>query len=125
MHLTQSEMEIMQAYWKYNKPMSLNELIEVSPNRTWKDRSGFSIINNLIKKGFLKEESYIHSGKTIARTFTPIVGCTEYMISQWEDYSENIKFSQLFAGLLGNKKMKAEDINELDKLIAKKKKDCK
>ena len=125
MYLTQSEMEIMQAYWKYNKPMSLSELIEVSPNRTWKDRSGFSIINNLIKKGFLKEESYIHSGKTIARTFAPIISCTEYMISQWGDYSGNIKFSQLFAGLLGNKKMEPDDIRELDKLIAKNKKDLK
>ncbi len=125
MYLTQSEMEIMQTYWKYNRPMSLNELIELSPDRTWKDRSGFSIINNLIKKGFLKEESYVHSGKTIARTFAPIISCTEYMIRQWGDYSGSIKFSQLFAGLLGTKKLESDDIEELDKLITKSKKALK
>ena len=39
MYLTQSEMEIMQAYWTAEKEMSLAELIEASPNRCWKDRS--------------------------------------------------------------------------------------
>ena len=125
MYLTQSEMEIMQAYWKSDKPMSLSELIEASPDRTWKDRSGFSIINNLIKKGFLKEESFVHSGKTIARTFAPVTTCTEYMISQWGEFSGKIDYSKLLAGLLGEEKIESNEINELNKLISKKEKELK
>ncbi len=41
------------------------------------------------------------------------------------DYSGNINFSQLFAGLLGNKNMEADDARELDKLLAKNKNDLK
>ncbi len=125
MYLTQTEMEIMQTFWKANRPLTLSELIEESPNKTWKDRSGFSIISHLMEKGLLREEGFVHSGKTIARTFEPSISCTEYMVSQWGEYSGNIKFSQLFAGLLGNKKMEPDDIRELDKLIAKRKKDLK
>ena len=47
------------------------------------------------------------------------------LISQWGDYSGNINFSQLFAGLLGNKYMEADDARELDKLLAKNKNNLK
>ncbi|SEL14544.1 Predicted transcriptional regulator [Butyrivibrio sp. ob235] len=125
MYLTQSEMEIMQAFWKCDRSMSLSELKEVSPNRTWKDRSVFSMINNLIKKGFLKEDSFVHSGKTIARTFAPIISCTEYMISQFGEYSDKIDYTQLLTGLLGDKDIDPNDIDELDKLISMKKRELK
>ena len=125
MYLTQSEMEIMQSFWQSEEPMSLGELIEASPNRSWRDRSGFSIINSLIKKGLLREEGFVHSGKTIARTFTPIVGATDFMINQIDAYEGKIELSQLVAHLLGNESVKEKDIKELDKLLNDKKKELK
>ncbi|MCR5777722.1 MAG: BlaI/MecI/CopY family transcriptional regulator [Lachnospiraceae bacterium] len=125
MYLTKSEMEIMQTFWKNEGALSLNELIEASPNRCWKDRSGFSIIKSLLKKGLLKEDGFVHSGKTIARTFSPNISCTDFMIGQLDEYDGNINFSKLFARLLGNDKIRTNDINELDMLISKKKKELK
>ena len=123
MYLTQSEMEIMQAFWQGEESMSLNDLIEASPNRCWKDRSGFSIINSLIKKGLLKEDGYIHSGKTIARTFSPIVSGTEFMIDQLKAFDGKIEVPKLVSHLLGEENIEVKDIKELDKLIAEKKKE--
>ena len=125
MYLTYSELEIMQAFWQRGEAMSLNELVEASPNRTWKDRSGFSIINSLIKKGLLKEDGFVHSGKTIARTFVPVVGATDFMIDQLDAYSGKIELSQLVAHLLGRDNVKEKDIKELDKLISEKKKELR
>ncbi|SDB67674.1 MULTISPECIES: BlaI/MecI/CopY family transcriptional regulator [unclassified Butyrivibrio] len=123
MYLTQSEMEIMQAYWTAEKEMSLAELIEASPNRCWKDRSGFSIINSLIKKGLLKEVGYTHSGKTIARTFAPEVSCTEYMMEELMQYEGKISLPQLVSGIIGTGKVDADEIEELDRLVKEKKKE--
>lgn len=125
MYLTQSEMEIMQAFWQGNDAMTLSDLIEASPNRCWKDRSGFSIINSLIKKGLLKENGFVHSGKTIARTFSPIVSGTEFMIDQLNAFGGKIEVPQLVSHLLGEGNIEAKDIRELDKLIAEKKKELK
>lgn len=123
MYLTQSEMEIMQTFWKHDTAMTLNELIEVSPNKCWKDRSGFSIIKSLIKKGLIKEEGFVHIGKTIARTFFPAVSCTEFMINQLDGYDGIIDYSRLFARLLGDKSIGMDDIDELDRIISLKKKE--
>ena len=123
MYLTQIEMEMMQVFWSMDKPLSLSELIAASPERTWKDRSGFSIINSLIKKGFLKEEGYTHSGKTIARTFVPVIGYTEYISDQISESKAKMKIADLFASILGNEAIDAQAIKELDKLIEKKKKE--
>lgn len=125
MYLTQSEMEMMQAFWQSGEPMSLSNLIEASPDRCWKDRSGFSIINSLIKKGLLREEGYVHSGKTIARTFVPVVSYTDFMLKQLNACEGKLKLPQLLAGLLGDETIDASDIRELDKIIADKKKEIR
>ncbi len=125
MYLTQSEMEIMQTFWQRDEAMTLSDLIEASPDRCWKDRSGFSIINSLIKKGLLKEDGYAHSGKTIARTFSPLMSGTEFMIDQLNAYGGKIEVPQLVSHLLGEGNLGTDEIRELDRLISDKKKELR
>lgn len=125
MYLTQSEMEIMHAFWQEDRSMSLNDLILASPDRCWKDRSGFSIINSLITKGLLKEDGYVHSGKTIARTFSPVISYTDFMIGQLNSFEGKIAVPQLVSHLLGEGDVDARDIKELDRMISDKKKELK
>lgn len=125
MYLTQSEMEIMHAFWQEDRSMSLNDLILASPDRCWKDRSGFSIINSLITKGLLKEDGYVHSGKTIARTFSPEISYTDFMIGQLNSFEGKIEVPQLVSHLLGEGDVDARDIKELDRMISDKKKELK
>lgn len=125
MYLTQSEMEIMHAFWQEDRSMSLNDLILASPDRCWKDRSGFSIINSLIAKGLLKEDGYVHSGKTIARTFSPVISYTDFMIGQLNSFEGKIEVPRLVSHLLGEGDVDARDIKELDRMISDKKKELK
>ncbi len=123
MYLTQSEMEVMKTFWQCNRPMTLNDLIEANTNKSWKDRSGFSLIKNLIKKGLLREDGFVHSGKTIARTFIPTISFTDFMIDQLSSYDGKIAVPKLFAHLLGDYHIDSNDISELDKIIADKKRE--
>ncbi len=121
MYLTQIELEVMQTFWKCNKSLSLSELIEYSPQKKWKNRSSFSIINGLMKKGLLIEDGYTHSGKTIARTFKPTISYTEFMIDQYDMFDGKISVPKLFAHLLGNCTIDSNDIKELENIIRIKK----
>ena len=125
MYLTKSEMEVMQVFWKYTHPLTLNELIDASTERSWKDRSGFSIIKNLISKGLIREEGFIHSGKTIARTFSATCSYTDFVIEELKMYEGKIEFRQLFSHLLGDYNIEEDEITALDKIIKEKKRELK
>lgn len=45
----------MDVLWASGQPLSLSALIRQSPQRSWKDRSAFSILNGLLKRGLIYE----------------------------------------------------------------------
>ena len=51
LRLTKKELEMMEVLWKSTSPMTIDEITEASPNRTWKDTSRHKMINRLIEKG--------------------------------------------------------------------------
>lgn len=79
MHLTKSEQQIMEIFWKADHAMAQTEVVSTCVERKWKERSIFSMLNSLMEKGVLREVGFVRSGKTYARTFEPAMSHAEYL----------------------------------------------
>lgn len=81
MHLTKSEQQIMEIFWRADHAMAQTEVVKTCVDRKWKERSIFSMLNSLMEKGVLREVGFVRSGKTYARTFEPAMSHAEYLAS--------------------------------------------
>lgn len=87
-HLTPAEESVMNTLWNSGSAMPLIEVVNVAQkdsNVSWKPRSLFSIVNSLIAKGFIKEEGFVRSGKTYARTFAPAMSRPAFYANMVKD----------------------------------------
>ncbi|CCX38767.1 transcriptional regulator BlaI/MecI/CopY family [Clostridium sp. CAG:1013] len=80
--LTRSETEIMELLWSENRPLSRSEIIDLTPNRTWKPASIHILLNSMLDKGSIEVAGFIQSTKNYARTFAPTLTADEYIVMQ-------------------------------------------
>ena len=48
--LSKNEFEIMSLFWSENRPLSRSEIITLSPQKGWKERSIHILLNSLLEK---------------------------------------------------------------------------
>lgn len=68
-------------FWNSKKAMPQADVIKKAEEngiRNWKERSIFSIINNLLAKGLIQADGFVRAGKTYARTFSATMSRPEY-----------------------------------------------
>ena len=119
MRLTKSEMEIMNVLWRAGRPLTRGDILELSTDKTWQDNSIHILLNGMLKKNAIKPVGFARSGKVWAREYEPSVTVAEY-------YSENL-FSQtsgkeyplLFSAMINSDEVTPELLDELDKLLQK------
>ena len=80
--LTKSENEIMELMWKEGHPLSRSEIIELTPDRTWKPSSIHILLNSMLEKKALEVAGFVQSTKNYARTFTPCLSADSYTVMQ-------------------------------------------
>ena len=80
--LTKSENEIMELMWAEGRPLSRSEIIELTPDRTWKPASIHILLNSMLEKNAIEVAGFVQSTKNYARTFVPTVTADEYAIMQ-------------------------------------------
>lgn len=80
--LTKSENEIMDLMWKEGRPLSRSEIIELTPDRTWKPASIHILLNSMLEKKAIEVAGFVQSTKNYARTFVPSVTADAYAIMQ-------------------------------------------
>lgn len=124
--LTKSETEIMDLMWQEDRPLSRSEIIDLTPNRTWKPASIHILLNSLLEKKAIEVAGFVQSTKNYARTFTPTVTANEYAIMQLK---HNAAFTQnsipfLMSALIEDTKEKAI-LDELEDIIRLKKEHLK
>ena len=69
--LTKSENEIMNLMWKEGRPLSRSEIIELTPERSWKPASIHILLNSMLDKNAIEVAGFVQSTKNYARTFMP------------------------------------------------------
>ena len=85
--LTKSENEIMELMWTEGRPLSRSEIIELTPERTWKPASIHILLNSMLEKKAIEVAGFVQSTKNYARTFVPTITADEYSIMQVKNSS--------------------------------------
>ncbi|WP_105615452.1 BlaI/MecI/CopY family transcriptional regulator [Vallitalea okinawensis] len=114
--LPDAEFEVMNEIWNNASPITTNVLMKkLGKQKEWKVQTLISMLNRLIKKGFLHSEK---NGKE--RTYVPLVKKEDYLKYETENfikrYHEN-SIVNLVNTLYSNKKLKEQDIDELSTLL--------
>lgn len=117
MHLTKSELEAMEVFWRVNEPLSQTELLACSDEKSWKDRSVYILLNGLLSKGALTEVGFVRSGKTFARRFAPTLSFEEYCVRSITANKHVPDLPKLLAVLMKTADVTVQDLDEMQRLL--------
>jgi len=70
--LTKSEREIMDLLWNTDRPLTATEIVNLTPERTWKKSYIHLLINSLIQKDLIKSETHVRTGRNFGRAFVAV-----------------------------------------------------
>ena len=118
--LTRKEHEIMDIFWSRNGDFTANDLISLSPDRTWSEKSLHVILNNLVEKGALEVVAEIKIAKTKARVYNYAISQNEYAVMQYKKlFGNKLKPSvaSLVSAIYENEKDKDNSILELEQFL--------
>ena len=121
MELTRSEMEIMDVLWGAGVPLSRADLLTRSEEKSWKDSSVHILLNGLLQKGAIREAGFVKRSKTYGRTFLPTLTREEYFATTIFCHRHKPQIVGLFAALLQREDITAEELTEIEKLVAQRK----
>ncbi len=120
MVLTKSELEIMDAFWATDVPLSRSDLLERPEEKNWKDSSVHILLNGLLKKGAIREVGFVKRSKTFGRTFRPTMTREEYFASTIFCHRHKPQIVGLFEALLRREDITKEDLAAISAMIAQK-----
>lgn len=89
--LTKSEKEIMSLLWNTDRPLTAAEIVNLTPERTWKKSYIHLLINSLIEKEMIQSESLVRTGRNFGRAFIATMTQEQFMILQ---ITQSKSFSQ-------------------------------
>ena len=115
--LTKMECEVMEVLWKSETPMCVPEIIRVSKERTWRERSIYNILKSMLAK---KAIEYIHCtnmSTNTARAVRALISKEEYIAMQMIGPDKDIDVVKVVAVLIGNQKFNAESKAQMSRLI--------
>lgn len=106
--LTKKEEEMMAVLWEqweHNQAaLTALEILEASPNRTWKKNSLHLLINGLLKKGAIEVHDFKKSktSKNYARTFRPTLDQYDYLWLQMTTGMDKENRKKLISSIITN-----------------------
>jgi predicted transcriptional regulator len=120
--LSKNELGVMTLLWKESRALSRTEIIELSTEKTWKASSIHILLNSLLKKGAIKVEGFVQTGKNYGRTYIAAVTQEEYAAMQ---FAKNVpsqtvnreNLPSLFAALINKADVDRDILNEMQKLL--------
>ena len=124
--LTPNELEIMELMWRENRPLSRTDIIELSPDRSWKASSIHILLNKMLDKDAIKVDGFVRTGKNYGRTYFPALSNVDYLLMTIKGSSlyQNSKKEATIAvisSLINDKDITAQDIREIEAVIEAKK----
>lgn len=124
--LTKNELDVVTLLWKEGRALSRTEIIELSTDKKWKPSSIHILLNSLLKKGAIKVEGFVKTGKNFGRTYTVAVTQEEYATMQFTKSipSQSMKKSnlpKLFSALIHTDDVDNDTLNELQKVLDQRK----
>lgn len=124
--LTPNELEIMELMWRENRPLSRTDIIELSPDRSWKASSIHILLNKMLDKDAIKVDGFVRTGKNYGRTYSPSLSNVDYLLmtikgSSLYQNSRKEATIAVISSLINDKDITAQDIKEIETVIEAKK----
>ena len=119
--LTKKQLEVMKILWNNSSPMIASETEENNPSLNINTIQ--ACLRALLKSEYIKIADIVYSGTVLTRSYTPCVSKEEYFSESFKDIVGSSPFS-LFASLIDSE-TDAEELEQLEQLIAKKKEELK
>ncbi len=123
MKLTNSELELMETLWLEGRPLPRNEIIELSPDRSWSPKTIHILLNSLLEKGAIAEAGFVKRSKTYGRLYTAKISGEDYFANSLFSEKKAKAFPIYFAALMKSEAMTAEMVDELERMLAERKKE--
>ena len=79
------ELEVLETLWKADKALSATEIVELSPDRTWKESTIHILLKSLEKKSLIKVDGFSQTTTNIAKMFSPSLTANEFLASRVSD----------------------------------------
>lgn len=79
--LSDNELAVLRALWSADTPLSRPEILERISNNKWNPNSIHLVLNNLIKKGYIRIEGMARCGQSYGRTYSATKSQGEYAAS--------------------------------------------
>ena len=122
--LTPNELEIMELMWRENRPLSRTDIIELSPDRSWKASSIHILLNKMLDKDAIKVDGFVRTGKNYGRTYSPALSNVDYLLmtikgSYLYQNSKKEATIAVISSLINDKDI--TDIREIEAVIEAKK----
>lgn len=121
MELTKSEMQIMDVLWETGQPLSRADLLAHGEDKSWKDSSVHILLNGLLQKKAIHEAGFVKRSKTYGRLFAPTLTREEYFATTIFSHRYQPEIVGLFEALLKREDITPEQLEEIQKLLDKKK----
>lgn len=123
-----NELEVMQVLWAEAQPLTHHEIVDRSPDRTWKASTIHFILNGLMAKNAVKVCGSVLSGKIYARQYAAAISKDAYEASQIEQALTGVsvdptRLSGVFAALIKGKEISPDTLDDLQSMIDKLKKE--
>jgi predicted transcriptional regulator len=120
--LTKNELELMRMLWAEGKPLARSQIIELSPNRSWKAASIHILLNQLLEKGAIVVDGYTKTGKNYGRTYAAVIAPEEYqlrLIKESTAYmpSKSSALLHVVSSLIKDEDIDAETLNQLKVIL--------
>ncbi len=117
--LPDAEFDIMKVVWANEPPITTNIIMQqLGHEREWKAQTVISLMLRLVERGFIRTEK-----KSKERTYFPLITKEDYLKFETGDFMERFhgnSFARLVATLYDGNKIKASDLDQLEKWLKEK-----
>lgn len=120
--LTKNEMEIMRLLWTQGRPLSRSEIVDLSPERSWKASSIHILLNQLLEKEAIMVDGFVKTGRNYGRTFSAAISPEEYQIIQIKKntaflQSKSVAISNIVSELIKDDALDEETLDKLEAIL--------
>ncbi|WP_349673323.1 BlaI/MecI/CopY family transcriptional regulator [Lacrimispora sp.] len=121
--LTKRELDVMTILWESSRPLVASEITK--KDESLNINTVQSVIRKLLDKKYIEVDDIVYSGTVLTRSYKPALSKKEMAVQRFiGQFQENDKVSipNLVATLLKHEKNEQEVIEELELLLAERKK---
>lgn len=125
--LSQNELEVMELLWSENCALTRTEIIDLSPNKSWKPSTIHLLLNSLLKKEVIRVDGFKPTGKNYGRTFAAAMTREVYTAQELSQRfpksasSKQIDLVGVFAAMVENTQIDEKTLDELQQILNREK----